>query len=262
MLVCDLCRERNLAFIYDAAMERLLFDGRPLIYPLRFEGMADRTVVIGSMSKEHRMIGWRVGWVCGPAATIEDLGWVHIYNTTMPTAIARAAASRPCFAARDTCRSAWMNSSAGGTASLRACLSGPSSVRRAAGRCSGCCARLHVGGGIASPAPGGGDRCHRYDWLGRHRRGPPRPIRLQCRAQRTAADAPRTASQHQTRGDDPTRSELSPPAARAAHRRLLERSAGGCRPVASRARMPRRLTSSRAADSSTLPGSTRPSRPT
>ena len=92
-LVCDLCRERELALIYDAAMERLLFDGRPLVHPLHFEGMAERTVVVGSMSKEHRMIGWRVGWVCGPAATVEDVGWVHVYNTTMPTAIARAAAT-------------------------------------------------------------------------------------------------------------------------------------------------------------------------
>jgi aspartate/methionine/tyrosine aminotransferase len=92
-LVCDLCRERDLALIYDAAMERLVFDGRRLIHPLRFDGMADRTVVVGSMSKEHRMIGWRVGWVCGPAATVADVGWVHVYNTTMPTAIARTAAS-------------------------------------------------------------------------------------------------------------------------------------------------------------------------
>ena len=92
-LVCDLCRERDLALVYDAAMERLLFDERPLVHPLRFDGMAERTLVVGSLSKEHRMIGWRVGWVCGPAATIEDVGWVHIYNTTMPTAIARAAAT-------------------------------------------------------------------------------------------------------------------------------------------------------------------------
>ncbi|HXZ99448.1 MAG TPA: pyridoxal phosphate-dependent aminotransferase [Candidatus Binatia bacterium] len=91
--VCDLCRERDLALIYDAAMERLLFDGRPLIHPLGFEGMAERTLVVGSLSKEHRMIGWRVGWVCGPAATLADIGWVHIYNTTMPTAISRAAAT-------------------------------------------------------------------------------------------------------------------------------------------------------------------------
>ena len=92
-LVCDLSRKRDLALIYDAAMERLLFDERPLIHPLRFEGMAERTIVVGSLSKEHRMIGWRVGWVCGPAATVEDVGWVHVYNTTMPTAIARAAAT-------------------------------------------------------------------------------------------------------------------------------------------------------------------------
>ena len=91
--VCDLCRARDLALLYDAAMERLLFDGRPLLHPLRFEGMAERMVVVGSLSKEHRMIGWRVGWVCGPAPFVDDVGWVHVYNTTTPVGIARAAAT-------------------------------------------------------------------------------------------------------------------------------------------------------------------------
>jgi aspartate/methionine/tyrosine aminotransferase len=91
--VCDLCRERDLFLIYDAAMERLLFDGRPLIHPLRTDGMAERTVVVGSLSKEHRMIGWRVGWVAGPEQTITDIGWAHVYNTTMPVAISRFAAT-------------------------------------------------------------------------------------------------------------------------------------------------------------------------
>lgn len=91
-LVCDLCRERDLFLLYDAAMERILFDGRPLIHPLHSEGMAERTIVVGSLSKEHRMIGWRVGWVAGPARTIADVGWTHVYNTTTPVGIARAAA--------------------------------------------------------------------------------------------------------------------------------------------------------------------------
>jgi aspartate/methionine/tyrosine aminotransferase len=91
--VCDLCRERDLFLVYDAAMERLLFDGRPLLHPLRFDGMPERTLVVGSLSKEHRMIGWRVGWVCGPAETIADVGWTHVYNTTTPVGIARAAAT-------------------------------------------------------------------------------------------------------------------------------------------------------------------------
>ena len=91
--VCDLCRERDLPLLYDTAMERLLFDDRPLLHPLGMDGMPERTVIVGSLSKEHRMIGWRVGWICGPAQTIEDAGWVHVYNTTTPTGIARAAAT-------------------------------------------------------------------------------------------------------------------------------------------------------------------------
>jgi N-succinyldiaminopimelate aminotransferase len=91
--VCDLCRERDLFLIYDSAMERLLFEGRPLVHPLRLDGMAERTVVVGSLSKEHRMIGWRVGWVAGPPDTVSDSGWVHVYNTTMPVAISRFAAT-------------------------------------------------------------------------------------------------------------------------------------------------------------------------
>jgi len=93
LAVCGFCRERDLFLIYDAAMERLLFDGRPLVHPLHIEGMAERTVVVGSISKEHRMIGWRVGWVAGPVDTVADAGWAHVYNTTMPVAISRFAAT-------------------------------------------------------------------------------------------------------------------------------------------------------------------------
>jgi aspartate/methionine/tyrosine aminotransferase len=91
--VCDLCRERDLFLVYDAAMERLLYDGRPLVHPLAMDGMAERTVVVGSLSKEHRMIGWRVGWVAGPEETVTDAGWAHVYNTTCPVSIARHAAA-------------------------------------------------------------------------------------------------------------------------------------------------------------------------
>jgi aspartate/methionine/tyrosine aminotransferase len=91
--VCDLCRERDFFLVYDAAMERLLFDGRPLVHPLRLDGMHERTVVVGSLSKEHRMIGWRVGWVAGPESTVADVGWAHVYNTTCPVSIARRAAA-------------------------------------------------------------------------------------------------------------------------------------------------------------------------
>jgi aspartate/methionine/tyrosine aminotransferase len=91
--ICDLCIERNLLLIYDAAFERVLFDDRPLIHPVRHPGMAERTLVIGSLSKEFRMIGWRVGWVAGPRSLLEHVGWAHVYNTTTPVGISRAAAT-------------------------------------------------------------------------------------------------------------------------------------------------------------------------
>ena len=87
--VCAALIEHDVPLLYDAAMERLLFDDRPLVHPLTQPGMAERTVIVGSLSKEHRMIGWRVGWVAGPAELVESVGWMHVYNTTMPTALSR-----------------------------------------------------------------------------------------------------------------------------------------------------------------------------
>jgi aspartate/methionine/tyrosine aminotransferase len=91
--VCALCVERGLWLIYNAAMERILFDGRTVLHPLTFDGMVNRTIVVGSVSKEYRMIGWRIGWVAGPAGIMEDVARVHIYNVVTATGIAQAGAA-------------------------------------------------------------------------------------------------------------------------------------------------------------------------
>jgi aspartate/methionine/tyrosine aminotransferase len=91
-LVAELCDRHGLLLIYDAAMEAILFDGREPLSPLAFGGLAERTAIVGSMSKAHRMIGWRVGWIAGPEPLVRDAGWVHVYNTTTPVAVARRAA--------------------------------------------------------------------------------------------------------------------------------------------------------------------------
>jgi aspartate/methionine/tyrosine aminotransferase len=90
--VASVCQRHDLFLLYDAAMEALLFDGRPPVGPLDVPGMAERTIVVGSMSKAYRMIGWRVGWVAGPAAVVSDAGWVHTYNTTGNVSVSRRAA--------------------------------------------------------------------------------------------------------------------------------------------------------------------------
>ncbi len=91
--VAALACKHDLLLILDSAMERLLFDGRPLVHPLALPGMAERSVVVGSASKELRMIGWRVGWIVAPDALIPDLVAVSLANVVVPVGIAQAAAA-------------------------------------------------------------------------------------------------------------------------------------------------------------------------
>lgn len=91
--VAELCLAHDLILLYNAAMERILFDGRPYLHPASFEGMADRTLTIGSVSKEQRMIGWRVGWVAGVPELVAEVARVAIYNVVTPVGIAQPAAA-------------------------------------------------------------------------------------------------------------------------------------------------------------------------
>ncbi len=82
------CQRADCWLINNTAMERILFDGRPVIHPASFHGMRDRVITVGSASKEYRMIGWRVGWVVGPAAIVADVARVSISNVVCQTGIA------------------------------------------------------------------------------------------------------------------------------------------------------------------------------
>jgi aspartate/methionine/tyrosine aminotransferase len=90
--ISNICQECSAWLIYNAVMERILFDGRPFIHPAGSTEMGERTIIVGSVSKEYRMIGWRVGWVVGPASIMSDIALVHIYNVVTPTGIAQVGA--------------------------------------------------------------------------------------------------------------------------------------------------------------------------
>ncbi len=92
--VIDLCRRADCWVINDAAMERLVFDRRPVIHPASFDGMRDRVITVGSASKEYRMIGWRVGWIVGPAPIMADVARVSLTNVVCQTGIAMGAVAQ------------------------------------------------------------------------------------------------------------------------------------------------------------------------
>jgi len=85
--------------LHDAAMERILFTDAPVLHPASLDGMADRVITVGSVSKEYRMIGWRVGWIVGPRQIMDDIRLVSLSNVvcqvgiTMPGAEAALTAT-------------------------------------------------------------------------------------------------------------------------------------------------------------------------
>ena len=91
--VTDFCLQANCNLLYNAAMERILFDRLPVIHPATFPGMREKTITVGSASKEYRMIGWRVGWIVGPAEIIADVARVSISNVVCQTGIAMGGAA-------------------------------------------------------------------------------------------------------------------------------------------------------------------------
>ncbi len=92
MAIRELCVTRNLWLLYDAALENVLFDGLPLRHPATLTGMPERTLIVGSISKEYRMIGWRIGWIAGPPKVMADVFYTHSYLVIAPPGISQKGA--------------------------------------------------------------------------------------------------------------------------------------------------------------------------
>lgn len=88
--VARLCIKSDAWLLYDAAMEKILYDQRSIIHPASLPQMQERTITVGAASKELRMIGWRVGWVVGPESIMKDIGLVSITNVVCQTGISMA----------------------------------------------------------------------------------------------------------------------------------------------------------------------------
>jgi aspartate/methionine/tyrosine aminotransferase len=90
--IAAVCRERDLRLLYWAGYEAVLFDGRTVRHPAALADMRDRTVTVGAVSLEQRMIAWRVGWVVAPGGLVNDVSRVHIYNGLVASGFAQVGA--------------------------------------------------------------------------------------------------------------------------------------------------------------------------
>ncbi len=74
------CLDHDLWLISDEVYDTQVWDGDH-ISPRSFPGMAERTLVVGSMSKSHAMTGSRIGWIAGPQDAISHLTTLATHTT-------------------------------------------------------------------------------------------------------------------------------------------------------------------------------------
>ncbi|MFT5483168.1 MAG: arginine:pyruvate transaminase [Halieaceae bacterium] len=68
----EICLANDLWLVADEVYAALVFEDKHHSIA-SVPGLADRTVVISSLSKSHAMSGWRLGWLIGPKPLIEHI---------------------------------------------------------------------------------------------------------------------------------------------------------------------------------------------
>jgi arginine:pyruvate transaminase len=78
--IAQVCKDNELWLISDEVYDTQVWRGTH-ISPRALPDMADRTLVIGSMSKSHAMTGSRCGWIIGPEDAVEHLTNLATHTT-------------------------------------------------------------------------------------------------------------------------------------------------------------------------------------
>src|SRR5271157_2222714 len=78
--VAKIAEEHDLVLISDEIYDRLVYDFQHVCVPALDESVKRRTVLLGGMSKDYAMTGWRIGYAAGPEHIIKGLVRVHQYT--------------------------------------------------------------------------------------------------------------------------------------------------------------------------------------
>ena len=118
-------QENDAWIVFNGHADKVAFGGRTVHNPATFAGMRDRTLVVGCMSKNYLMPGWRIGWAAGPRAVMGAMEDVHIFNGIMPSGITQAGATAALAGPQGWQAEAVGRTPAGRAALLEAALASP-----------------------------------------------------------------------------------------------------------------------------------------
>jgi len=80
-IVAALCAKWDVVAFTDEIYEHILYDGRRHIPLATLPGMAERTVLVGGLSKSYSVTGWRIGWTIASPDLTGGIRKVHDFVT-------------------------------------------------------------------------------------------------------------------------------------------------------------------------------------
>ena len=89
--IAAFAQERDLLVFSDEMYEKILYDGQKHTSIATLPGMAERTLVFNGLSKAYAMTGWRLGYVAGPRAFLQQIEKVHSHSVTCATSFVQKA---------------------------------------------------------------------------------------------------------------------------------------------------------------------------
>ena len=90
--IAEAAQENDALVLFNGAVDQLVYDGKSVINPATLPGMKDRTILVGCVTKNYSMIGWRIGWAVGPRELMAPVHDVHIFNGIMASGFSEAGA--------------------------------------------------------------------------------------------------------------------------------------------------------------------------
>ncbi len=90
--VAKIAEEHNLLIISDEIYDRLVYHHEHVCVPALDDAIRQRTVLLGGLSKDYAMTGWRIGYACGPAEIIKGMTRIHQYTIMSAPTTAQDAA--------------------------------------------------------------------------------------------------------------------------------------------------------------------------
>jgi aspartate/methionine/tyrosine aminotransferase len=91
--LAEAAQENDALIVFNGSVDRLVYDGKAVVNPATLPGLRDRTIVIGSVTKNYSMVGWRIGWAAGPRDLMKPVHDVHIFNGIMASGFSEAGAA-------------------------------------------------------------------------------------------------------------------------------------------------------------------------